>query len=259
MIPLAVYADFFLLFSIVAYVIYCPYTKVEESFNLQAMHDLLEYTGKFANSMDISQYDHNEFPGVVPRTFVGAILVSAIVKPIHEILISFSCEKIVSQYISRIILGFFSWIACVRFRFAVGEKFGERVSHLMILLIGCQFHLPFYMSRTLPNTFALIGCMHSFSFWLLGCPLTALSVMTAVTVIHRCDVLILLLPLTLQILVCREEQFLSVAITGILSGACALLTTVIIDSYFWHRWLWPEGVVLFFNTIENRCVLYMCT
>eukprot|EP00796_Vickermania_ingenoplastis_P001949 gene1949-1187_t len=41
---------------------YCPYTKVEESFHMQAVHDYL-----YANETDA--FDHHLFAGVVPRSF----------------------------------------------------------------------------------------------------------------------------------------------------------------------------------------------
>ena len=60
-----------------------PYTKVEESFNIQATHDILTYgvpTSNAAVRFETS-YDHMKFPGAVPRTFIGALALAALSKP----------------------------------------------------------------------------------------------------------------------------------------------------------------------------------
>lgn len=60
-----------------------PYTKVEESFNMQATHDILTY-GVPTNNFHLrlkAQYDHMIFAGAVPRTFVGSLVLAAVARP----------------------------------------------------------------------------------------------------------------------------------------------------------------------------------
>lgn len=66
--------------TILIYLVFAPYTKVEESFNIQATHDILTYgipwdqaTWKQAGDKLRNQYDHLTFTGSVPRTFVGPL------------------------------------------------------------------------------------------------------------------------------------------------------------------------------------------
>jgi alpha-1,6-mannosyltransferase len=152
--------DLIVLFSIVFHLLCCPYTKVEESFNMQAMHDFLEYGYK------IVEFDHLQFPGVVPRTFIGSLFIALLSYPFHSMLMVFGFSKIYSQILCRLVLGLISWVSVVNFRSGVSHRFSQRTSQLTMVLIAVQFHLCFYMSRTLPNTFALIFCLHAFGYWL---------------------------------------------------------------------------------------------
>lgn len=75
-----------------------PFAKVEESFNLQATHDLL-FHGR-----NVSAYDHLDFPGVVPRTFLGAAAVAATAAPVVVPLRLLGAPKLVAQIAVRLVL-----------------------------------------------------------------------------------------------------------------------------------------------------------
>jgi len=238
--------DIQLLLVIVFYILCCPFTKVEESFNMQALFDMLHF------GVQLSNYDHLEFPGVVPRSFLGSLVIALLALPFHAALKLASCPPLYNQIACRCILGAVCWISFVHFRQGVAFRFGKRASQLTIVLTAFQFHICFYMSRTLPNTFALILCLNAFGYWLKGKPMRGIAILTVATVIFRCDVLVFLAPFTLQLLLAREIPVLGTIKTGIICGVIALTSTVIIDSVMWQKWVWPEGVVLFFNTVENR-------
>lgn len=72
---------------VILHLVAAPYTKVEESFNLQATHDILRYgisTSNVAASLR-EDYDHFTFPGAVPRTFVGSVALAGLSRPVIDV------------------------------------------------------------------------------------------------------------------------------------------------------------------------------
>jgi alpha-1,6-mannosyltransferase len=69
--------------AILVHLYVSPYTKVEESFNIQAIHDILVHgiPTQNADQFLTANYDHVAFPGSVPRTFAGALMLSGICRP----------------------------------------------------------------------------------------------------------------------------------------------------------------------------------
>ena len=74
---------------ILVHLLVAPYTKVEESFHIQALHDILTYgiptAPTISNNVSTylhDKYDHFSFPGAVPRTFVGDVVLAFIAKPV---------------------------------------------------------------------------------------------------------------------------------------------------------------------------------
>ena len=122
-------SDLALLFAIGLYLFLCPFTKVEESFNMQATHDLLTMP------LSLESFDHLEFPGVVPRTFLGSIALASTSFPFHYLLHNvLHLPKFYSLYLCRGMLGLFCWDAFVSFRRGVSYRFGERAGRLTVLL-----------------------------------------------------------------------------------------------------------------------------
>ena len=235
-----------LVFVVLGHVFLCPYTKVEESFNMQALHDLLYLR------TNLSNYDHHEFPGVVPRSFIGPLLIALPASPFVLLFQWLHLPKIYSQILVRCILALFTLHSFFRFRSAIRGRFGQRVSDLVIFLVAIQFHLPFYMSRPLPNTFALVFVLRAFASWLSQRPKQMVGWLAFASVVFRSEIVLLAGPMILLELLAKRLSLRTFLAVGTMVTLVSLFLTVLIDSTFWDRWLWPEAEVFYYNTVLNK-------
>jgi len=232
------------------YINFIPFTKVEESFNMQATHDII-YHGS-----QIDRYDHVNFPGPVPRTFFGAITLAVLAK-LPVMFFSLApwaplCNHTVGLNTVRNILAMLSFLSFDSFRMAFSRHYGTTAANFLILLTCCQFHLLYYSSRTLPNTFALNIVYLALAQWLHGRIVFTLLLFTFAIVVFRADTAVLFAPVLLSMLLRKEVTVPRMVLTGFLGTIAFAGLTILVDSMFWGRWVWPEFEVLVFNTVLNK-------
>lgn len=237
----------YLLYAVAAvHLLCCPYTKVEESFNLQAMHDILYHR------LNLTEYDHLEFPGVVPRTFLGPMFVCSLSSPIFFVLQLLGCSKIWTQYLVRAVLGLCVLGSFHVFRKAVEFVYGAQVATWFLSITLTQYHFMFYLSRPLPNIFALPLVLLALTGWLRRRYSLFIIASAAAIIIFRGELALLFGLILLLELISRHITIPKLFRVAAPAGVIFLSLTVLIDSVYWGRLLWPEGEVLWFNIIQNR-------
>ncbi|EFN68776.1 Probable dolichyl-P-Man:Man(7)GlcNAc(2)-PP-dolichyl-alpha-1, 6-mannosyltransferase [Camponotus floridanus] len=228
------------------HLLYCPFTKVEESFNLQAMHDVL-YHG-----FNLTEYDHHEFPGVVPRTFLGPIVVSSFAWPLVACSNYLKLNKVFAQYIVRATLGFLVIVTFKLYRHALQKIFGVQFTKWFVAITVTQYHFMYYLSRPLPNTMVMPLVLLALFGWLKQNYIIFILSSAAAIIIFRTE-LVLLLGLFVLFDLARKkvslQRLLKIAVP---TGIFFLVLTVAVDSIFWRRLVWPEGEVFYFNAILNK-------
>ncbi|CAB3248891.1 unnamed protein product [Arctia plantaginis] len=228
------------------HVLLCPFTKVEESFNIQATHDVLYHRN------NLSQYDHNEFPGVVPRSFIGPLVISAISAPIVTLFHVTGINKFWMQYVVRLMLALSVIAAWSRLRNALQKQFGNTFAWWFTIITVTQYHFMFYMSRPLPNIMVLPLVLLSFEGWLRGRPKLFIVSAGASIIIFRSELAMLFGLFLIIDLYFRKIDLRTLFKIAVPAGIGLIGLTIAIDSLFWRRLLWPEAEVFWYNTILNK-------
>ncbi|KAG0209718.1 dolichyl-P-Man:Man(7)GlcNAc(2)-PP-dolichol alpha-1,6-mannosyltransferase [Mortierella sp. GBA30] len=257
------------LLLIMLHILIAPFTKVEESFNLQATHDILTLG---VSRESVQQYDHLEFPGVVPRTFAGPLLLAASSWPIMALVRLFVPgsglpKGLLGQVIVRAVLGVFTFVGWHQLSRGIRHQFGRTVSLLFMVVSAVQFHWLFYAGRTLPNTFALAIVNVAYSYWLKASTQTSrfvteqklmrmIDALVLATIIFRSELLLLLGPVVLLELSMTRIRFWRTVQEGFIAGVVSIGLAMAVDSWFWQRWMWAEGAVFWFNAVLGKSVAW---
>lgn len=228
------------------YIFCIPFTKVEESFNIQATHDIL-YHGA-----NLKHYDHFEFPGVVPRTFIGPLLLSILSCPFVVIIDKLELQKLWSQYIIRAILGGVNIYAFYILLCSLKKLVGTKPILWTAAITMTQFHFMFYLSRLLPNIMALPLTLIAITFWINKRTKLFLITSGAAILIFRSELVLLFSIFLFYDILSKKIQILETTKFILLAGIPIICATIFIDSIFWNKLEFPEAKVFWYNTFLNK-------
>lgn len=243
-----------------------PYTKVEESFNIQAIHDIVNYG---VHPDQLKNYDHQVFPGVVPRTFVGSLLIGGIVKAIDyghtlikgvPLVVKEGDSQLVVQYVARGVLGLANVLGLLKLRNSLNKvafieknaKTRGAIGVFYTLFLIVQFHVPYYSTRTLPNFIALPFVTYAFGKLIEG-NMAGLTWLAFTAVIFRVEIGVLAVTISFISSLGFGQSDIQINLYFLVVGTVVgVLVTVLVDSYFWGEWVWPELESFMYNVVNGN-------
>lgn len=259
---------------IITHLMISPFTKVEESFTIQAIHDILKY-----GVTDISQYDHLKFPGVVPRTFVGSLVIAAMTKPFIYVSSFLSQQSaptsgFEAQLLARCMIGLTNGLSLVFLKNKAqklidsvqkkknkskespnndDEEPPSTIGGWFSVFCLSQFHLMYYSSRSLPNFVGALPLSNIVVAYVLGGDAgRAIGLCAFTTVVFRLELGAMCAGLSLFSIIYKQASVTRVIKYGLIGAIFGSALTVFADSYFWQRWTFPEMDAFVFNIVNGQ-------
>lgn len=247
-----------------------PYTKVEESFNMQAVHDMLNY-GVYP-SLVLANYDHTTFPGAVPRTFVGSAVLALVVRLAdffyglvfgQSFVADGRLGQLHVQLVVRGVLGVFNILGFFSLRNALVKITPRKRSKsgsvkpvlaslaFTFLLLG-QFHVMFYASRALPN-FLVLPLVNFALAKLVEGDVSGLTWLAMCGAVFRIEVGVFatIIALTSSLVFGASNVFQNAFLLAVGAIVGSVLSYTI-DSHFWQTHSVPEVQSFLFNVVSGN-------
>eukprot|EP00737_Agarophyton_chilense_P002853 gb/GEZJ01003285.1/.p1 GENE.gb/GEZJ01003285.1/~~gb/GEZJ01003285.1/.p1 ORF type:complete len:527 (-),score=48.43 gb/GEZJ01003285.1/:688-2268(-) len=244
-----VHVEFLLILSVILlHVVLTPFTKVEESFNVQATYDLL-----YKAWNNVSSFDHVEFPGVVPRTFIGPLILSVLSMGPKVVLNLLPWTML---HVVRAVLGGLVAISLLQVRKSLASRYCEQTGRVFSAIVIVQFHTLYYASRPLPNVFALVLTNLALAEQLreraCASEYRAIMLVSVACALFRSE-LCLYLFTTFVVNYAAGSVSIVGTIRNALGAAMAgALASICVDWHFWQRASYPELEVFYFNVVLNK-------
>ncbi|QLQ81302.1 hypothetical protein HG537_0F00630 [Torulaspora globosa] len=275
------YVDSALVVVVSVYLFRAPFTKVEESFSIQAIYDILNY-GLF----ELQNYDHFQFPGVVPRSFVGPLIIAGLTK-ICTVVTSFAGKsrepsQIGVQIAARAVIGLTNAVSLVYLKSSAqtmfdlgakrreddetrrreqGKSVGVRepesnlstVGTWFLVFVMTGFHLMYYASRPLPNFVVTLPLVNVATAWVLQSRYQWSILLFALTsVVFRSEVAAMGSGIALLSVVYGKISVWKAVKFGFMGLVLGMGLSLTVDSYFWKVWCIPEVDAFIFNVLKGN-------
>lgn len=260
------YLDTLLIAIISFHVIFSPFTKVEESFTIQAIHDILKY-----GITDVSQYDHIQFPGVVPRSFIGPLVIAYLTKPFIWASKFFSNDDssptaFECQLLARAMIGLTNGLSLLYLK-NEGQKLLDSqeetkppekrkqstIGFWFLVFLISQFHLIYYSSRSLPNFVLALPLSNIAIAWALkGDFEWSIFLYAFSATVFRLELGAMCVSFALLSLAFKKVPLYKVIKFGIIGAGLGSGLTITVDSHFWQRRIFPEMEAFLFNIVQGQ-------